>query len=165
MSNIDYYSSLNDIQTSFDIVIDKMRNNYVDFKLHENEISNQYKSNYENDNDELKNIFDADIFILKNNLETNISKKNIYIQNKSDQINSLQKEVSQLKSKYNNLLLGDKASYGLNVQQEDLYILNRYDIFLNLFCIFIISVITIKAYNQKFELNDKIIQQSPQPQS
>lgn len=153
------YNLLDNIRTSFNIITDNIKSSYINYKSDENQLN---YDKYKNDENILNSVY-TDIFENKNKLETNISKKNTYIKKKSDQINVLQNEISQLKSRYNNLLSGDKASYGLNMQQEDLYILNRYNLFLTLFGILVISTITFKAYNKEmFDSNQKLIQKIEQ---
>lgn len=142
----DYSNKINEIEVRINLILDELKNTYVNYKLYPDvsEYQNVYLNNKQN-LDNAKN----DIFLLKNYLQSNLINKNKEIKEKGEIIDNLKKENSELNNRYKSLLLGNNAAIGLNNQQSGLYTLSRYNLILTIIGILCISYVTTQAFNLK----------------
>ena len=142
----DYSNKINEIEVRINLILDELKNTYVNYKLYPDvsEYQNVYLNNKQN-LDNAKN----DIFLLKNYLQSNLINKNKEIKEKGEIIDNLKKENSELNNRYKSLLLGNNAAIGLNNQQSGLYTLSKYNLILTIIGILCISYVTTQAFNLK----------------
>lgn len=142
----EYLNKTNDIEVRINIILDELKNTYVNYKLYPD--VSEYRNVYLNNKQNLDSAHN-DIFLLKNYLQSNLMNKNKEIEKKGKTIDELKKENSELNSRYKSLLSGNNAAVGLNNQQSGLYTLSRYNLLLTIIGIFCISYVTAQAFNLK----------------
>lgn len=142
----EYLNKMNEIEIRIKLILDELKNTYVNYKLYPD--VSEYQNVYLNNKQNLENSHN-DIFLLKNYLQSNLINKRKEIEQMSKTIDELKKENSELNIRYKSLLLGNNAAIALNHQQFGLYNLSKYNMALTIIGILCISIITAKAFNNQ----------------
>lgn len=142
----EYLNKMNDIEIRINLILDELKNTYVNYKLYPD--VSEYQNVYLNNKQNLENAHN-DLFLLKNYIQSNLINKNKEIEEKGKKIDELKKENSELNNRYKSLLLGNNAAIGLNNQQSGLYTLSKYNLLLTIIGILCISFVITQAFNLK----------------
>ena len=154
----EYLKKINDIEIRTNLILDELKNTYVNYKLYPD--VSEYQNIYLNNKQNIDNARN-DIFLLKNYLQSNLSNQKIEIKSKGKIIDDLKKENLELNNRYKSLLSGNNAAIGLNHQQDGLYSLSKYSITLSIIGIICISFVTVQAFNSKSNKIKSIVNNIP----
>ena len=154
----EYLKKINDIEIRTNLILDELKNTYVNYKLYPD--VSEYQNIYLNNKQNIDNARN-DIFLLKNYLQSNLSNQKNEIKTKGKIIDDLKKENLELNNRYKSLLSGNNAAIGLNHQQDGLYSLSKYSITLSIIGIICISFVTVQAFNSKSNKIKSIVNNIP----
>jgi hypothetical protein len=140
----EYLKKINDVEIRINLILDELKNTYVNYKLYPD--VSEYQNVYLNNKNNLENAHN-DYFLLKNYLQSNLMNQKKQIEEQGKTIDDLKKENLSLSNRYKSLLLGNNAAIGLNYQQEDLYTLSKYNFVLTMISILCISFVTKNAFD------------------